>query len=86
MKEDAFDSWWNDLEGYGLRSERCFDELRSSNSVQDEIITSWLRAAWNTAIEAAKNKTLNQKGWEDIDGRWIDLDDLYKQLETLKTS
>ena len=58
----------------------------SSSSVQDGLITEWIKAAWNTAIEAAKQKTLAQRGWTDIDGKWIDPDDLFKQLEILKTS
>lgn len=83
---NSFDDWWNDLEGYGLRSERCFDDLKSSSSVQDGLITEWIKASWNTAIELAKQKTISQRGWTDIDGKWIDPGDLLKQLEILKTS
>lgn len=42
--------------------------------------------AWNAAIDAAKDMTVNHRGWSDLDGRWIDPDDLERQLEKLKTT
>ena len=80
-----FEEWWSDLEGYGLRSERCFDELRSSSTVQDEVIVQWMKSCWNEAIKAALLTIKNSKGWQDIDGKWSDPDDISRQVKKLLT-
>jgi len=54
MKEDAFDSWWNGLEGFHLLSERAYAEL-CDEYVPPELLQKWMKACWNAALEAAED-------------------------------
>jgi hypothetical protein len=56
MKYSSFEEWFDEVEGYGLRSERCIDEL-SGGSIKDPRpldprIEKWLRAAFDAARDA----------------------------------
>jgi hypothetical protein len=49
----SFDSWFNEIENYGFRSDRFFQHLDLITSVyeRNDFITNWMRAAF----EAGRN-------------------------------
>lgn len=50
-----FDDWFNELEGYSFRSERFFCETKCPDPFkQKEILTEWLKTAWQLGYESAK--------------------------------
>jgi hypothetical protein len=46
VKYEKFEDWFNEIENYGMRSERFSEELRNITPQRAE---EWLRAAWKTA-------------------------------------
>lgn len=40
-----FEDWYEELEGFHFRSDRCWEEL--NNQPSEKTIQSWLRAAFN---------------------------------------
>lgn len=48
MKYDKFEDWFDEIENYGMRSERFFDSLDQFTSKQayDANLVLWLRAAF----------------------------------------
>lgn len=53
---ESFEKYFNELEGYHLRSERFYEELRS---MTPERMVEWLRAAFIEGAKCAANDTLN---------------------------
>jgi hypothetical protein len=56
VEYETFDDWFDEIEGYGFRSERFFQHLELFNSTvctdqRNEFITNWMRAAF----EAGRN-------------------------------
>jgi hypothetical protein len=45
-KYETFDDWFNELEGFGMRSERFLDELVN---IHPSRAIEWLQAAWECA-------------------------------------
>ena len=43
---DKFEDWFHELESYGYRSERFYDEILM---MTPERAVEWLRAAWDSA-------------------------------------
>lgn len=43
----TFDEWYNELEGYGLRSERAMSDIEPASPEQLEL---WLRAAYDQGV------------------------------------
>jgi hypothetical protein len=50
----AFDEWFNGQEGFALRSERCYDDIRTPSI---DIVTRWMRAAFDAGATAALEET-----------------------------
>jgi len=50
-----FDNWFNEVENYGTRSERFYDELQS---MTPQRAVEWLRAVWDCAQQS--------KQWQDL--------------------
>jgi hypothetical protein len=48
LKYESFDEYFNEIENYGLRSERFFQEF---NGMTPRRAVEWLRAVWNCARE-----------------------------------
>ena len=51
---ENFDAWFDEIEGYGFRSERFFQHLEAiidDEPRRSEFITNWMRAAF----EAGRN-------------------------------
>lgn len=46
----SFDEYFHELEGYGLRSERFYDDMRYAETAhcknRDQLLKTWLRAAY----------------------------------------
>lgn len=43
MKYSSFDNWFMEIENYGLRAERFYEEFPN---MKPERAVEWLRAAW----------------------------------------
>ncbi len=54
--EDEFNSWFNEIETYCLRSERFYEELPSMTSHQ---ILQWLKAAYLHGIKTAVQDSID---------------------------
>jgi hypothetical protein len=53
----TFDDWWNEIESFGLRSERFYDSMQHfSNNGQTANIEVWLRAAFEAGQSLANVK------------------------------
>lgn len=50
----SFETWFNQVELYGLKSERFYDlvKLQVNNPVYAESLVAWLRAAYEAGQEA----------------------------------
>jgi hypothetical protein len=63
MKQyEKFEDWWQELESFGFRSERCFDHIVHSANKEElrDNILLWVEAAFNTArLEKNENKETN---------------------------
>ncbi len=47
-KYPDFDSWWNELEGYSMRSERFFESMKQFSTTGTPVnLRLWLEAAFN---------------------------------------
>lgn len=49
-KYEKFEDWFWEIENYGTRGERFYDELRT---MKPERAFEWLRAVWDCARESA---------------------------------
>lgn len=47
MKYSNFEDWFNEIENYGLRSERFYEEFPNI----DPRMIEWLKASWECARE-----------------------------------
>ena len=54
--EDEFNSWFNEIETYCLRSERLYEELPSMTSHQ---MLQWLKAAYLHGIKTAAQDSVD---------------------------
>ena len=61
----TFEDWFNEIENFGLRSERFYEQLDllAGGAPQDGII-NWLRAAY-TAGREHENLDWIQSHWDD---------------------
>lgn len=50
----TFDEWFNEIGGFGLRSERFYNEIDPDDSTDPEALVSWLRAAYDVGAEHAQ--------------------------------
>ena len=49
MNTESFDNWFNESEGFGLRSERLFDLAENDwklSEKQKNVLVVWLKAAY----------------------------------------
>jgi hypothetical protein len=51
---NKFDQWWNQLEGFGLRSERFYADVDRADPAQ---LVQWLRAAYMQGVQDADTAT-----------------------------
>jgi hypothetical protein len=52
-----FEDWFDESEGYHLRSERFFSESKSADPFKtNKILTEWLKTAWNLGYQSGKNE------------------------------
>lgn len=53
--EDEFNSWFNEIESFGLRSERFYQELNlyCTRENQAELMLSWLKVAYLHGVKTA---------------------------------
>lgn len=54
--DQKFEEYFHELEGFGLRSERFYDDVRTADP---EIMTRWLRAAFEQGAKSAFKITEN---------------------------
>ena len=54
----TFETWFNQVEAYGLKSERFYDivALHQNNPVYAESLVAWLRAAYEAGQESVEEK------------------------------
>ena len=59
--EDEFNSWFNEIESFGLRSERFYQELNCycTRENQAELMLSWLKAAYLHGIKTAAQDSID---------------------------
>lgn len=61
-----FDEYFNELEGYGLRSERFYDDMKYAKTAhcknRDELLKYWLRAAYLMGARQMATETLDVLG------------------------
>jgi hypothetical protein len=51
VKYETFDDWFDEIEGYGFRSERFFNHLEmiiDNEPRRSQFLTNWLRAAFES--------------------------------------
>jgi len=48
MTENGFDDWFYEMEGFGLRSERCASDFDAQNWT---IMVEWLKTAYQMGYE-----------------------------------
>lgn len=48
---DNFTDWFDEIENYGMRSERFHDEFSALDYIKRQRMVEWLRAAWDCARE-----------------------------------
>ena len=54
-KYKSFDDWFNELEGFSFRSERFIIDAKCPDPFKKrEILTEWLKTAWELGYESAK--------------------------------
>lgn len=55
-----FDEWFNEVELFGLRSERFYDDLYAYkfDGASSVYMVKWLKAAYEVGYEKAKNDNL----------------------------
>ena len=53
--EDEFNSWFNEIEAFSLRSERFYEEINHyrTRESQYELIITWLKAAYMHGVRTA---------------------------------
>lgn len=54
MKYAKFEDWFDEIENYGMRSERFYDEFSELDHIKRERMIEWLEAAWNCARDGRK--------------------------------
>lgn len=66
---EQFDAWFNELEGFSLRSERFESDLSNikhgvlmTSVGRMELMTKWLRAAYETGVKDMADETLYTLG------------------------
>lgn len=55
----TFEEWFNEIEGYALRSERFFGDLdhhKPESQGSNKRMVEWLRAAYNVGYEQGKSE------------------------------
>ena len=59
--EDEFNSWFNAVEVFGLRSERFFQEINyyRTREAQAELMITWLKAAYLHGIKTAARDSVD---------------------------
>lgn len=50
--DQKFEEYFHQLEGFGLRSERFYDDVKAADP---EMMTRWLRAAFTAGADSTKN-------------------------------
>lgn len=58
MKYKTFDDWFDELEGYGFRSERFFSDAKCPDPFhKNEILREWMKTAWELGKQSHEIKT-----------------------------
>lgn len=53
--DKLFSDWFNELEAYGMRSERFYDDASIQDQFKrDVILTKWLREAFMQGVQASE--------------------------------
>lgn len=60
----TFDEWLDEIEVFGSRLERLYEDLNDYQGDNIEIVLKWLEAAYKVGYEAG---FANYKGFEDIE-------------------
>ena len=53
----TFEEWLNEIEVFGVRLERLYEDLNDYQGDNIEIVTRWLKAAYDVGYEAGKNNS-----------------------------
>lgn len=48
---EKFDQWFNELEGYHLRSERIMDDCEVQDEIARKRLITWLREAFEAGMQ-----------------------------------
>ena len=57
-----FQEWFNEIESYGLRSERFYDDIENNKGMQlRKVMVSWLEAAYKSGYEDCLQNTSGEK-------------------------
>ena len=82
--EDEFNSWFNAVEVFGLRSERFFQEINyyRTREAQAELMITWLKAAYLHGIKTAARDSVDtlrdySTSLADIDAYTYNPDEAY---------
>lgn len=56
--QDKFSQWFNEQEGFHLRSERFYDDVNQivGNSKSLQVLVDWLKAAYDQGVKDTLNK------------------------------
>lgn len=59
--EDEFNSWFNEIESFGLRSERFYHELNCycTREIKSDLMLDWLKAAYMHGIKTAAQDSVD---------------------------
>lgn len=50
----SFDDWFQEMEGYGLRAERYYEDCE--NGAESKVMTEWVRTAWQLGAAAERER------------------------------
>lgn len=65
--KEKFNTWFNQVESFGLKSERFYDDLDDvkTGKISSNILINWLEAAFEAGLEAKTKKGFEVKPEKD---------------------
>lgn len=67
LNKEKFSKWFNQVESFGLKSERFYDDLDDvkTGKISSNILINWLEAAFEAGIEAKAKENVEAGTTQD---------------------
>lgn len=67
LNKEKFSKWFNQIESFGLKSERFYDDLDDvkTGKISSNILINWLEAAFEAGAEAKAKEIAEDKPAKD---------------------